>query len=415
MIVKNEEKNIGQALNWAKGYAFEQIVVDTGSTDRTVELAEQFGAKVHHFKWIDDFAAAKNFAMDLATGNWIAILDADEYIPAEDMDNLAKLLEIAQRSSDTDDEVDAISCPRWNLTGEGKVGSIIRTSRFFRNRSDLRYKGRIHEQVVTKGKRLDADNIKIMHTGYQETEIEESGKVKRNTRLLRVELAEDPNNLNIKAYLADSLWMDNDEKSQCEAEQLFTDVINGKDVAPVMKKVAYAFLINRYINNLNDLTKGEEMCRAAREEFPADTDFKFFHGAALNSRGEFRAALELLALCLESVDEVADYGGLSYLSANPVMLYSQTLRAAHNLGETEKVIEYATFALRKDKTVQEILGPYILSLLRAGKSYDEVLELLALVYDTKDLSDMMIIARAGKRVSEIDFAKYVLDTAGNHL
>jgi len=89
MIVKNEEKNIEKALGWAKGIAFEQIVVDTGSTDRTVEIAEKLGAKIFHFEWINDFSAAKNFAIEQASGNWIAFLDADEYLSVKDA---AKLL-----------------------------------------------------------------------------------------------------------------------------------------------------------------------------------------------------------------------------------------------------------------------------------------------------------------------------------
>lgn len=81
MIVKNEEKNIRKALTWGKSIVCEQIVVDTGSTDKTVEIAKEMGAKVFHFEWIDDFSAAKNFAIDQASGNWIAFLDADEYFP----------------------------------------------------------------------------------------------------------------------------------------------------------------------------------------------------------------------------------------------------------------------------------------------------------------------------------------------
>ena len=79
MIVKNEEKNIERALSWGKGIVAEQIVVDTGSEDRTVEIAESLGARVYHFPWIDDFAAAKNFAISKANYEWIAFLDADEY------------------------------------------------------------------------------------------------------------------------------------------------------------------------------------------------------------------------------------------------------------------------------------------------------------------------------------------------
>lgn len=84
MIVKNEEKNIEQALSWGKGVVAEQIVVDTGSADRTVEIAQRLGAKVFHFPWINDFAAAKNFAIEKAQYEWIAFLDADEYFSAED-------------------------------------------------------------------------------------------------------------------------------------------------------------------------------------------------------------------------------------------------------------------------------------------------------------------------------------------
>ena len=80
MIVKNEEKNIERALSWGKSFMWEQIVVDTGSTDRTVEIARRLGAKVYHFEWIDDFAAAKNYAVSQAQGDWIVFLDADEYL-----------------------------------------------------------------------------------------------------------------------------------------------------------------------------------------------------------------------------------------------------------------------------------------------------------------------------------------------
>ena len=79
MIVKNEEKNIRRALSWAKEIVQEQVVVDTGSTDRTVEIAESMGAKIFYFEWCDDFSAAKNYAIEQAAGDWIAFLDADEY------------------------------------------------------------------------------------------------------------------------------------------------------------------------------------------------------------------------------------------------------------------------------------------------------------------------------------------------
>lgn len=88
MIVKNEEKNIQRALSWGKEFMWEQIVVDTGSTDRTAELAKEMGAKVFVFPWINDFSAAKNYAIEQASGDWIAFLDADEYFSPEDAKKL---------------------------------------------------------------------------------------------------------------------------------------------------------------------------------------------------------------------------------------------------------------------------------------------------------------------------------------
>ncbi|MFT4007082.1 MAG: glycosyltransferase family 2 protein [Lacrimispora sp.] len=99
MIVKNEEDNIRRALTWGKDIMYEQIVVDTGSTDRTVEIAEEMGAKVFHFTWINDFSAAKNFAIEQATGSWIAFLDADEYFSTEDVKKILPLIARLEQNS----------------------------------------------------------------------------------------------------------------------------------------------------------------------------------------------------------------------------------------------------------------------------------------------------------------------------
>ena len=119
MIVKNEEKNIEKALSWGKGVVSEQIVVDTGSTDRTVELAEKMGAKVYHFEWIDDFSAAKNFAISKAKYEWIALLDADEYFSEEDAKKL--LFYIRQLN---DSKYDIIATAWVHINNDGRVIAV---------------------------------------------------------------------------------------------------------------------------------------------------------------------------------------------------------------------------------------------------------------------------------------------------
>jgi glycosyltransferase involved in cell wall biosynthesis len=92
MIVKNEEEDIGRALNSVRPVVDEMIVVDTGSTDRTKEIARSLGAKVYDFRWNDSFAEARNFSISKATGKWILVLDADEVISAQDHEKLKELV-----------------------------------------------------------------------------------------------------------------------------------------------------------------------------------------------------------------------------------------------------------------------------------------------------------------------------------
>ena len=93
MIVKNEERFLGQCLASVKDIADELIVIDTGSTDRTVEIAREHGAQVGHFEWCNDFAAARNASIAPATGDWILFLDADEELSPAEKQNLPALLD----------------------------------------------------------------------------------------------------------------------------------------------------------------------------------------------------------------------------------------------------------------------------------------------------------------------------------
>ena len=86
MIVKNEEKHLVKCLKSVRDIVDEMIVVDTGSTDKTKDIAQVFGAKVFDFPWTGDFSAARNHSLEQATGDWILILDADEVISARDLD-----------------------------------------------------------------------------------------------------------------------------------------------------------------------------------------------------------------------------------------------------------------------------------------------------------------------------------------
>jgi len=101
MIVKNEEDNIERALISVKPAVDEMIVVDTGSTDRTKDIARALGAKVYDFKWTDNFSDVRNFSLSKASGKWILVLDADEAISPLDHEKLRRLVETHRDSMET--------------------------------------------------------------------------------------------------------------------------------------------------------------------------------------------------------------------------------------------------------------------------------------------------------------------------
>ena len=276
MIVKNEEKNIEQALRWARGTAFEQIVVDTGSTDRTVEIATKMGAKVFHFEWVNDFSAAKNYAIEQASGNWIAFLDADEYFSAVNAKKMMIFLKRIMNDPGMRENYLVMNCDWVNVDEEGNRMSVQDQERIFRNLPNVRYVGTIHERLdVPKENIVIVDEIEIIHTGYSETALKETNKAARNVELLRIELAKAPDNLDVKAYLADSLKMSEHENDQLEADSLFKEVIeNGDKVIPDLLKKAYMHYIKKLMGDPGKIGECKALCEQACKAVPDDPDLE---------------------------------------------------------------------------------------------------------------------------------------------
>ena len=144
MIVKNGAEHLAQTLESAKPICDELIVVDTGSTDDTVAIAESFGAKVHHFEWIDDFSAARNESFAKATGDWIMWLDCGDTISASSIQSFLQL----KSQLDSLEQVDFV----WaninrEITAEGMVVYRFNTPRFIRRSAFHGWVGAVHEYV----------------------------------------------------------------------------------------------------------------------------------------------------------------------------------------------------------------------------------------------------------------------------
>ncbi|GMK42823.1 hypothetical protein PCCS19_58830 [Paenibacillus sp. CCS19] len=194
MIVRNEEAYIETCLLSALPYVTEIIVCDTGSTDRTMAIAQSLGARVVKREWTDDFAAARNEVLSLASEPWILMLDADERLAPSAVEEWEKLL-CAEGQWGYYLRLISSLAP----TGAEREGAAVTDAvcRLFRNDARIRFAGIIHEECTTavaalQGRPLEIAPLTILHEGYRSDVVERRRKTERNTRLLTKALVSNP-------------------------------------------------------------------------------------------------------------------------------------------------------------------------------------------------------------------------------
>lgn len=259
MIAKNEEKHIARCLKSAIDIVDEIILVDTGSTDRTKEIALSYGAKVYDFKWINDFSAARNFSIEKSSGDWNLILDADEYI--------------------INDCKQAI---RGFINNNNAIGVIKRIDSFIKDGElqysktfisrlapkSVFYKGKIHEQLDSDLPRIKV-NVEVRHDGYLETD-----KSERNLAILMDEIKENPNDPYTLFQIANTLFVSGKyADADCYFEKFYK-------YAPNNAYYRYTGVVS-YLYNLVALKKfdkGLEIINSEKDKLYDLPDFHFVCG-----------------------------------------------------------------------------------------------------------------------------------------
>ncbi len=194
LIVKNEEANLPRILESLRSEVDEIIVVDTGSTDGTVEIARSSGAQVFHFPWRDDFSAARNASLSHASGDFIIWVDADDQLLPSSPGALRRLC--TELPFDSWGYWVDVHCPTdpWD-----ESVAILRQARMFRNHIGVRFHGRIHEQAAPPpphpaGGLTFQSQVSIKHWGYVESGDVPKRRSERNRRLLELAIADRPDN-----------------------------------------------------------------------------------------------------------------------------------------------------------------------------------------------------------------------------
>lgn len=257
LIARNEARNLPRCLASVRGVADEVVVVDTGSSDETVAVAERLGARVTHFAWCDDFGAARNEAIRHARGAWILMLDADEELTPPARTKLRALLQDGRFLA----FLINIRSPLKDTRGQSAV--INAWPRLFRNHPEIRYQGRVHEQlspsIARLGGTVAATDLVIDHRGYHQDFTDQQAKQARNLALLRAQLAETPDDPMTLFHLGEALGLGGET---AEAAEAYRRALARPDMPAQNAAVAYRGLANCLLR-LNDYPGVLEACREA--------------------------------------------------------------------------------------------------------------------------------------------------------
>ncbi|MCX8156993.1 MAG: glycosyltransferase [Verrucomicrobiae bacterium] len=261
LIVKNEEAFLDRCLASVKELAGQIVVVDTGSTDRTVEIARAHGAEVHHFAWCDDFSAARNAMLEHVRGDWVLMLDADEELKPE---GRARLLEEMRNP-----KAMAYRLPLEDAGAEDEGCSYV--PRLWRNAPGLFFVGRVHEQIFSSlevrraewGLQNLLSQVTLRHYGYSAEITQARGKVERNLRLLQKAVAELPAEPNLLMNLGLELARSGRLSEALEQYEAAFATLSAKPAAEVVPELREQLLM-QYSSHLMQARRFADVIRVLR-------------------------------------------------------------------------------------------------------------------------------------------------------
>jgi len=288
MIVRDNERTLAAALESIRPWVDEMIVVDTGSTDRTPEIARALGALVYHFAWCDDFAAARNEALRYARGQWIFWMDSDDTIDAA---NGRALRDLVRREAP-----DALlgytmktRCPCPSDDGSEDFTEVDQLH-VFRNLPYLRWEGMIHEQMIASLNRAagtwEKTDLFVVHSGSDRTPDGQARKLERDLRILHRELAERP----LHPFTLFNLGMTyRDAGRHAEAERYLRQSIHQSQRHESQLRKTYAYLVDCCQAQGQD-DVAWQACREGLRLFAEDIELRFLQATLLHRQGKLAEA-----------------------------------------------------------------------------------------------------------------------------
>ncbi|MEW4372671.1 glycosyltransferase [Paenibacillus kandeliae] len=412
MIVKNEEDVLARCLDSIKSIVDEIVIVDTGSTDGTRAIAEQYGANIFEFTWINDFSAAKNEAIRHANGQWILFLDADEYFRGNDALELRNYLSQQQPQPNV-----VFNLPVINYTGSAKENHIMESSadRVFPNHMNIWYERPIHEQIVSRQPNTQLYNFKlpyrIHHSGYLHETLEKKNKHERNMQIFN----DYEKNNKLEAY--DFFTLGNEyyaTQNYARAIEYFQQAIQqAESVKVAWYPHALIALINTYYHSgrLNDSWKLIEDKLVLFKEYP---EYYTFRGIHYEWFGHFDEAKQAYQQAIQVAEKKAAQHPTFWIYS-PSMGFDIPIERLGDIalryGEAQTYISWSLKLLAQNNENIALLIR-TLEQISLVDSAEGIISLLRGFYDDQNMYHVTLLFEASLAIANIEMARHFLALLG---
>jgi glycosyltransferase involved in cell wall biosynthesis len=326
MIVKNEEKHLARCLSSVKDVVDEIVVVDTGSSDETIKIAESFNAKIFHFNWVNDFSAARNFSLSKCTGNWILYLDADEELNPNCIEELIKYKSHSPAG---------VYCTVKSLGSASANGSVMKYPRLFANVPGVEFVGKVHEQIIDSLRKIKIplvdSEIEIIHHGYAIDVVGLQKKKERNLDLLLSNENKKSNTYDKLKLIQTYISLDKYD----EAEVRANSVINSKLITAADLSLVMFYLAQIKYEN-NDLKSANNFALKSYKKLSDKPELNYLLYLINNRINNIGEAFKFIMICISSNKQLLE---------NKSKIESENI-----LDQTDLYLRAINLSLKLDKT-----------------------------------------------------------------
>lgn len=399
LMVKNEEKNIERCIRSFMNVVKQIVVVDTGSEDKTIDIAKRLGAEVYHYKWDDNFSNPRNFAIEKAKGDWIIFLDADEYFVNSTELNIRKIINRYK-----DKKMDGIIFKRTNIDiiNNNIIGNDYML-RVFKNDKNIRYKGKIHEVPYKNNDFVYSyidknDELEIYHTGYG-SEFSKF-KFERNLELLEQEINDGTANDRTYFHLSDCYLGVNKPELCIKYSRLYLQT--QKEAFGFNSRI-YSNLIESMMQIKEEKTKIFDEIKNSIDKFPCHPEFYRLLGRYYYEIEGYEKAL----ISFEKAIELNDKYNNVEVNTFPNQLFSVyfTIGIIYEYKNNYvKATEFFINSLLKRKNNYVVFEKLIAVLSR--EKTEDILWVLKTIYNENDEEDIKFIMQSLLKIKHGELILY---------